>query len=128
MRSTNFIIIKKHKIVSKEIELKELNEKLETALDAIDTLNDKVKEYDTKFEALANNVTSLAVADKPAAKRVIADPGVVTIGREKYKFGSLAFRVSTAAGLVKYIAEDVAKDAALCAELLEKHPSVFVKA
>ena len=128
MRSTNFIIIKKHKIVSKEIELKELNEKLETALDAIDTLNEKVKEYDAKFEALAKDVTSLNVADKPVAKRAIADPGVVTIGKEKFKFVSLAFRVNTPSGLVKYIAEDVAKDIALCAELLEKHPSVFVKA
>ena len=71
--------------MSKEIDIKELNEKLETALDAIDTLNDKVKEYDAKFEALAQNVTSLSVADKPAAKRVIGDPGVVTINKEKYK-------------------------------------------
>ena len=114
--------------MSKEIDIKELNEKLETALDAIDTLNDKVKEYDAKFEALAKDVTSIAVADKPATKRVVGDPGVVNIGKEKYKFGSLTFRINTPGGLVKYIAEDVAKDAALCAELLEKHPSVFVKA
>ena len=115
--------------MSKEIDIKELNEKLETALDAIDTLNEKVKEYDAKFEALAKDVTtSLNVADKPAPKRVVGDPGVVTINKEKYKFASLAFRVNTPSGLVKYIAEDVAKDAALCAELLEKHPSVFVKA
>jgi hypothetical protein len=113
---------------------KELEQKLDVALEAIDQLKAENAEMKETLAKYGENVTSLKVASAPQTKRVLNDPGVVEVkdaeGKKvKVRFASLAFRVPAAGGsIVKYLAEEVAKNAALMQELYEQHPTVFAVA
>lgn len=110
---------------------KELEQKLDVALEAIDQLKAENAEMKDTLAKYGESVTSLKVASAPQVKRVLNDPGAVDVkdaeGKKvKVRFATLAFRVPSATGsIVKYIAEDVAKNAALTQELYENHPTVF---
>lgn len=112
---------------------KELEQKLDVALEAIDQLKADNEELKAAVAKYAENMTSVNVSAAPKAKRVLSNPGVVdakdTEGKKvKLRFKSLAFRVPAASGsIIKYVAEEVAKNAALVQDLYEKHPTVFIK-
>lgn len=97
-------------------------------MDAMDELKSDNELLKKQVAEYADKVSASAVDYKPQAPKPLVNPGTVKIGKESYAFRNLAFEVfEQDKGFTKYIAEDVAQNAALCAQLLEKHPSVFVK-
>mgnify|MGYP000859494160 CR=1 FL=1 len=121
----------------KDLQLEQFKELVAAQDEVIETLKESVNELQTKLEEVTGNLKDLntkvdnapvASTDGKPKKRVLKDPGEVTIAGAKYTFLDLAFRIQTDKGLETIIAEDAAKDKQLLAWLLENHPSVFKKA
>lgn len=111
-----------------EAKVTDLTTKLDTALEALDKMEEIVDaKVKAALESVNQTVNSVTV-DSPTKPTPLVDPGVVTIDKAKYKFQNLKFSVPTEnVGLVDYTAEEVAKDPKLTAELFKSHPSIFVK-
>ena len=110
-----------------DTKIKELEAKLEAALDAIDNIPTLI---DQKVAEMSTKVESSLSLNAPAAKpKPLVDPGTITIDKVKYKFTGLAFRVpnENGTGLIKLTAEQVAADKDLAAKLLVSNPSIFEK-
>lgn len=111
---------------------KELEQKLDAALEAIDQQKVEIDALKEQVAKLAESASSVRISNpaKPV-KKVLQDPGVQTVtdadGKKvKVRFALLNFSVSTAGGsVVRHLAEDVAKNPALVQELYENHPPVF---
>jgi hypothetical protein len=107
---------------------KEIEDKIQVMMDAMDALKADNEQLKKQVANYADKVSASAVDYKPQAPKPLVNPGNVKIDKNEYAFKYLSFEIFDAdTGFTKYIAEDVAKDKALCAELLEKNPSIFVK-
>lgn len=111
--------------------IKDIEIKLDAALDAIDNIATLVDEKVAAAIAVMSSKveSSLSLNATPAKPKPLVDPGTITIEKVKYKFTDLAFRVAApdGKGLIKVTAEQVAADKDLAAKLLVSNPSIFEK-